>query len=308
MGGGGGGYFESRSPEELRRQVEESRTEEESQQYETSVARILDSYLSEVNDRDVAQTRAYLDRVRTALENELDGTIDLLFGGSVAKHTYVEGLSDVDSLVMLDNCELAEAGPGEAKRFLADALAREFGQGSVTTGQMAVTLNLPNAQVQLLPAVSCRGGVQVSDESGEAWARVRPREFARKLTEVNQANGSKVVPVVKLAKAIIGQMGEGQRISGYHAESLAVEIFQSYDGRRTTKAMLGRFFTDAASRVLRPIRDSSGQSVHVDDSLGDAESLRRRVISDAFSRVARRMRNADASGRVVDWQRLFGMD
>jgi hypothetical protein len=114
------------------------------------------------------------------------------------------------------------------------------------------------------------------------------------------------VPAIKLAKAIIDRLPERQRLSGYHVESLAIEAFRGYSGPLETKAMLNHFFREASSRVLGHIRDRTGQSVHVDEYLGDAGSLERRVVSDALARTARRMANADAHENIDEWRRLFG--
>ncbi len=46
----------------------------------------------------VACGRERLEVLKSKLSKELDGTFDQFFGGSIAKHTYVDGLSDIDSL------------------------------------------------------------------------------------------------------------------------------------------------------------------------------------------------------------------
>ena len=82
-------------------------------------------------------------------------------------------------------------------------------------------------------------------------------------------------------------------------------MFKDYQGPLTPKAMLVHYFKESATRVLAPIRDSTGQSVHVDEYLGASSSLERRIVADAFARVERRMRMADNSQNVDDWLRLF---
>jgi len=69
--------------------------------------------------------------------------------------------------------------------------------------------------------------------------------------------------------------------------------------------MLKHFFLEASSSVRQPIRDRTGQSVHVDDYLGSSNSLERRIISDAFARVHRRLKNADNAGSLAEWEKLF---
>jgi hypothetical protein len=304
-GGGGGSYF-SGDPAKLIQQLRDSERGTRNEAYEADVGEYLSGLLSVFNNRDTEAINARLHSIRGALESELDGTIDLRYGGSVSKHTAVDGLSDVDSLVLLDSCELATRAPGEAKDYLATKLEEHFPDTTVTEGRMAVTIAFPDAEIQLLPAVSCKSAVMIPNADGTEWSQIHPREFSGILTRINQENAGKVVPVIKLAKAINANLPPQQQLSGYHLESLAVEAFRSYGGPKTPKAMLSHLFTESASRVLRPVTDSTGQSVHVDEYLGAADSKERMAVSDAFSRIARRMRLADSSASPDGWRGLFG--
>jgi len=303
--GGSGGYFGNDVSATLR-QLQDATQQAHDAQYEADCNALLNGFLSQFNDRDVDAVNRHLREIKAALEKELAGTIDLIFGGSVAKHTYVDGLSDVDSLVMLDNCELADSGPSDAKDYLARRLAERFPATEISEGRLAVTVKFSDAEIQLLPAVSCRNAVQIPDAAGNHWRTIQPNEFTRALTDTNDKGAKKVVPTVKLAKAIIANLPEQQRITGYHAEALAVYVFRNYTGPVSNKDMLRRYFTEASRLVLRPIQDRTGQSIHVDEYLGPEATLERKIISDAFARIARRMERADLSGRVNDWSALFG--
>jgi hypothetical protein len=91
-------------------------------------------------------------------------------------------------------------------------------------------------------------------------------------------------------------------------ESLGIEAFRGYEGPTTTAAMLPVFFERAKELVLSPIRDSTGQSVHVDEYLGPASSPQRQILSHVMDRIARRMRNATAAGSTSQWRAMFGLD
>lgn len=117
-----------------------------------------------------------------------------------------------------------------------------------------------------------------------------------------------IIPTIKLAKAINGTLPEQQRLSGYHMESLAIAAFRNYGETKTTAAMLPTFFEKAKDLVLTPIRDNTGQSVHVDDYLGPANSEARVNTSHILGRLAKRMRNATAAGSKSQWRALFGFD
>ena len=115
----------------------------------------------------------------------------------------------------------------------------------------------------------------------------------------------KLVPTIKLAKAVLGTLPEKQRLSGYHVESLAIAAFRNYDGPKTVAAMLPTFFEKARDLVRSPIRDSTGQSVHVDAYLGSADSPSRLAASHVLSRIAKRMHNASANMSHDQWSALF---
>jgi len=305
MGGSGSGYFSS-EPGSLIRQIRDSQDATEVESFEVACNSELSGLLSEFNDRNTGAVNTHLDEIANALSKDQESLVRLAFGGSVAKRTYVEGLSDVDCLVYLDNTKMENASPQEAKDYLEQRLKERFPRTPITQGRLAITIQFLDCEIQLLPAKRSGGAIRIPDQTGESWSTVlRPREFAKKLTETNAANGGKVVPVVKLAKAIIANLGDKQKVSGYHAESLAVEAFENYQGLRTPKAMLVHYFKESAQRVMGPIRDSTGQSVHVDEYLGQPSSLERRIVSDAFARVERRMRTADTTQNVGDWLKLF---
>ena len=307
MSGTGGGYFSHRlTPGDLVKRTRQAEDEARDDAFETTVNEYLASILSEFNDRDVEGTQEVLENVKALLDSEIEGTVDTLFGGSVAKNTYLEGISDVDALVLLDNTELADEEPNEVKSFLATRLISKYGKAHIQEGNLAVTVTVNGKTIQLLPALRSRGGVRIASSDGTRWSRVNPQAFAKALTETNLALGGKVVPCIKLIKAIVSTLPEKRQITGYHAESMAIKVFRGYTGPRTTKGMLRHFFDRAAQVIKEPIRDASGQSVHVDEYLDGANSLKRRIVADAFDGIGRRIRNADGAISTDRWRELFG--
>ena len=138
-----------------------------------------------------------------------------------------------------------------------------------------------------------------------AWSRINPKAFTDALTRRNGECGGKLVPTIKLAKAIIATWPDAARLSGYHVESLAIDAFRGYRGPQTTAAMLPVFFERASSAVLSPLKDRTGQSIHVDKYLGKARSLERQKVSHWCSQVSKRMKNASTQGSLPQWKELF---
>jgi len=305
-GGSDGGFFSKRSqPDELARRTREAEEQARDDNFETSVASFLAAELAAYNDRDVSGIQAVLDTVKRDLEKEVEGTVDLLFGGSISKHTYVDGLSDVDALVLMGRAGLSKESPEKLKQILLDTLVARYGERSVAAGTMAITLKFDDKTIQLLPALRDGKKFRIASSDSTSWAQTDPVGFATALTKSNRAMEDKLVPCIKLVKAIIATLPEQRRLTGYHVESLAIQIFKNYQGPKTPKAMVRVFFEKAAEDVKQPIKDSSGQSIHVDEYLGEPQSLPRRIVGDALDRIARRIRNADGASSLEGWKELF---
>jgi hypothetical protein len=149
--------------------------------------------------------------------------------------------------------------------------------------------------------------IKIADPTGRDWSYIRPRKFAEALTKTNQVMDGKVVPTIKLAKSIIGDLPKDRRLSGYHVEALALEVFKGYTGARTPREMLTHFFREAPRRILQPVKDRTGQSIHVDDYLGAANSLQRRIVADSIARIGRRMQSANEGLLTEEWRGIFGI-
>ena len=264
MGGaGGGGPFIHRSPEQMAELIRKTEQEQSIKAFENELNGLLGELLSNANSRDVEGISDRLEEIKDALGENLDDTIDSLFGGSVAKHTYVDGLSDVDSLLILNGTEMEGQKPSQAVAKLEAMIKAAVGESAeVSSGKLAVTVSYKDGmEIQLLPAFKQGEGIKVPSFTRDGWSNISPKAFQEALSTRNAECGGKLVPTIKLAKAVIGTLPEQQRLSGYHVESLAISAFRGYGGPYTTSAMLPRFFDKAKDLVKSPIKDSTGQSV-----------------------------------------------
>jgi predicted nucleotidyltransferase len=309
MGGGGGGWgsWSSRkTAAEMEKAVSDATAKDS---FGASANTYLQTLLSDYNNRDVEAIRRHLETIQTAVEKEIEGKVELLFGGSIRKNTYVDGLSDVDVLVTVNASELSAASPADVLGYIKGRLTDRLGAHGikVEAGTLAVTVRYANGtEIQLLPALKTASGVRIASPDG-SWSQVvRPREFARKLTEVNKANNGYVVPVIKLFKGIQAQLPPKSQLKGYHIESLAIEAFRTYKDRRTTKDMLRHFVEFAATRVKSPVLDKTGQSRHVDDYLGSGGSVERQRVASSLGRLATRIRTAERHNSIDELKNMFG--
>jgi hypothetical protein len=310
MGGSGGGFFyeSSSPPENISKKVREEEEKSQSNAFETELNGMLRSLLSEVNSKDTDQIQQHLDTIEDAIHSEIEGFIDLKYAGSVSKHTYVDGLSDIDSLAIINKSELANLSPGEVKEYFYEMLKKRLPNSDIRVGNLAVTVKFTSGtEIQILPVIKDKNGIKIQSSRREnSWSHViNPDKFAKVLRYTNIQMSGKLIPVIKIAKSIISSFPESRKIAGYHAEALAIETFVNYKGPKTPKAMLKHFFTEGAKCVLTPVRDKTGQSIHVDNYLGDTNSINRKMVSDSMATIGRKMQNADGSKQSRIWDEII---
>jgi len=280
--------------------------------YESRVNELINKRLAGYNDRNAEKTRQRLETIKSMVERDLGSTIGLRFGGSISRHTYVDGFSDTDILIIIGNTDLSSKSPREILEYIKYKIQittiADF--ESISTGQLAVTIRYRDGmELQLVPAIKKTDGYKIPSYKSNEWSEViRPEKFADKLTEINQSCDGKVIPVIKLAKGIVSRFPEDQQLSGYHMESIAIEVFRNYSksNQLSIKGMLRYYFEKAKDVVKRPIKDKTGQSIHVDDKLGNENSWERIRVSSSLDNIYNRMKSADDYRQINDWDSLLG--
>jgi hypothetical protein len=306
MGGsGGGGYFSSRTPDEVRSELRKEEERTLDQTFDVEIAEKLGELLADANVRDADAHSAALEQIKKAIEADLEGSVEPRFGGSVRKRTYVDGISDVDMLVILRDPALKSKGPQRVLDYFERKIRKDLADWEISRDNLAVTVKKGNQEIQLLPAVRTEGRTQIAAARSDRWSDINPEAFFRKLSETNERYGRKIVPVIKLAKIINARQPETLQLTGYHLESMAIEAFKGYKGPANPKAMLEHFIDRSRSLVLAPIKDSTGQSVHVDEYLGNANSQDRKAVAATLDRIFRRMKNADVLKSKEQWMELL---
>ena len=233
--------------------------------------------------------------------------VQTMFGGSVRKGTFVTGLSDVDALLIVNQSSLVNQSPAKVIEYLRDTIQHRLRQNTVSAGNLAVTISYSDGtEIQILPAIRTNtGGVRIAEPGSSKWSNVaRPDDFAKKLARVNTARDGRVVPVIKLAKAMADCFvtRPERKISGYHMECLAIDAFKDYQGSLDPKTMLTHLLGHSMDEVMSPITDSTGQSRYVDEYLGPAKSKLRKGASTQFGQMRGEVKSCRAK---ADFDKLF---
>ena len=233
--------------------------------------------------RNTKAVTRHLKSVCDILRHEDDHVVQTKFGGSVQKGTYVTGLSDVDVLLIVNQSSLKNKPPSKVISYVWDTIEGRLPNNPVSKGKLAVTVGYADkTEIQILPAIRTTDGFRIATPGSTKWSNVvHPERFAERLIEVNNARGGRVVPVIKLAKAMADCFIEdsSRKIAGYHMESLAIDAFTGYEGELDSRSMVVHFLGHSMKAVMSPIKDSTGQSRYVDEYLGQAGSGSRRRAS-----------------------------
>lgn len=309
MGGSGSGFpYPSSSAEDLAKKIRDAEQEEKNHVFDIEVNELLSKTLLKANERDAEKINDYLNNIAKAIELGVEGTLNIRYGGSVAKHTYVDGLSDVDTLALINDTSLIGKTPTEVKTLFAEKIRKKYPDAEITVGNLAVTIKYDDkSEIQILPAIKTSKGYKIqSAQSTDKWSRINPESFAKALRSVNIKMQGKMIPIIKLVKSILLKLPERRKMTGYHIEASAIEVFKNYNGPKNNKEMLKHFFEQSSKVVLNPIKDKTGQSAHVDGYLGNKNSIPRQLVSDSLSIISRRIQNADATSNSMFWRELLG--
>ena len=305
MSGSGGG-FSDYGTISAKLQLHSSEKGVQSSQREIEINEFLEQLLKEFNSRNSESIRKHLNEIAKVLGKEIDGIDAILFGGSIAKSTFIEGTSDVDALVFLDSAKFLNMSPIALQDSLYEMLQKRFPQTDIQKGRLAVTIKFADYDIQLLPALRESGKIRIMDQETNGWSKsINLNAFTSKLTKTNKMNCNKVVPVIKLTKNLFSKLPQRCQLSGYHVEALAVEAFSVYNGRNTLYDMTKYLLDYSVKRVLSPMNDITGQSGIIDDRFGTSNSLRRQNISHYIKNIAGRFSGSDAASVTKE---LFNFD
>jgi len=311
MGGSGGSFLPTKSSDinELKNKLKESFDKTQSSQFETTVNNYLNETLVDYNNRNIKKIEGRLKNIKECISEDIEeGSVDVNFGGSVHKHTYVDGLSDVDSLVTLNDTHLKDKSPKVVQKFFVDKLKSKLPKDvKVDAGKLAVSITYKDKmQIQLIPAVrQDKQSIKIPSFDGTQWSKIRPKEFTHKLSKSNKQLDGKLIPTIKIIKSINDDAPKNRQMSGYHIESLAIKAFKGYKGEKTSKKMLEHFYNNAKTLVKMSIKDSTGQSIRVDDYLGKNNSEKRKAIGYHMDIISRRISSANNSNSLPMWKEMI---
>ncbi len=133
--------------------------------------RYCEDLLVQYNRRNVEAATRHIEGLCDILRQQGD-VVQTMFGGSVRRGTYVNGLSDVDVLLIVNQSSLVNHPPANVIAHIRESVQRRMPLNLVTAGNLAVTVRYSDGtEIQVLPAIRRRGGgVRIAEPGSTTWS------------------------------------------------------------------------------------------------------------------------------------------
>ena len=264
--------------------------------------------------------------VREFLEDHVFATANphTRLSGSYARDTAICDIKDVDVLLFIPDSHLARTPNAvllDVKRVLDD-----YPDTSVeTSGQRrSIHLEFPGHDLHLdiVPVVAPDGAdtaLMVPDRPQKEWIKSDPLGYAARLSKLNQKQGSKVKPLIKLVKAWRDVQMKIRRPKSYVLEVMVLTAVESGMVElcdQSTAKNVADFFSHIVKKY-KDLMDNGSESPRIaDPQVGGAyitagwsrahfETFMRRARE--TDRACERALQADTiDDAAAEWQRVFG--
>lgn len=247
--------------------------------------------------------------LRDQLKHHLAGLRETFITGSLARSTAIKPLSDVDVFVVLNpKTHSRSRQPKATLRLLQRAVQAALG-GTATvrlqTRSVGVIFQAHDIHLDLVPAIlDAEGDYYIPDRDRDAWIITNPRLHKRMLDAADQATGSKLRPLIRMAK--VARRRSFPKLGSYHLEAMACRLGLS--PAAGFDVGICDLLRGLEAQVIQRIPDPSGRGPAIHLDLDARRDLERRL-QEARLTAERAIEHADA-GRLdkahAQWKHLFG--
>lgn len=241
--------------------------------------------------------------------------------GSYSRKTAVREIKDVDVLVFLSLAALDDR-PSVALRELRDAL-EDFPEASLdlSAQRRSVRVVVPDDafEIDVVPAVAedeIEDVLRVPDRQRSTWLDSQPLGYGKALSNLNQANASKVKPMIRLLKLWRDLHMTHKRPKSYWLECLVFHAFDKGDVT-VTGASVAEIFTSLLVHLddrISPAVERGGVPFIADPMLGNnvaggwTNSEAKALLShlrECRGWASRALESEDEAEAIELWQKVF---
>jgi hypothetical protein len=177
--------------------------------------------------RDVLNTGQMANRIKASY-----------LSGSYARDTAIYPLDDVDIIFVIDPnywvsglaLLFEKPRPEAVLQTFASAIRYRYPVSSTYGQRRSVRLELYHLDIDCVPAIEESAGsdfVWIPDRSADDWIKSSPKRHSAQATAVNQLNGGKLKPLVKLLKYWNGNLPSTANVRSFMIETMALTLFKS---------------------------------------------------------------------------------
>jgi hypothetical protein len=188
--------------------------------------------------------------------------------GSLWKHTFAFGVSDIDVLCAFNSRELS---PNHVVSRLASAFSST--RTPIIAHQTHVTLPSPfGVTIDIVPVVVDSGEIALIHSSGGRWVRARPELFATVLQQANLSSQNTLKPSIRVLKSLLSRCSSAPLLKGHHIEAICVHAASEFAGTFKITTLLEFILSQLPRLANLHFVDTSGQLQFIDDYLGASDS------------------------------------
>ena len=249
--------------------------------------------------------------VREALQKAL-GPQEVFISGSYGRGTAIRPLHDIDLFFVLP----PDPGPASVQAYLQKfkkAIEDAFPGKQARLQAHSVNIEFTGSEIgfDVLPALkdATRPNVyRIPERDTSQWIQTNPRLHKEKLDEADQRAGSKLRPLIKLAKRWNRQ--HGKPLPSFHLEVMAWEAFRAPPP--SLPEGLPLCFEFLAERVKSLCPDPAGLGSPIDSKLSPERRTDARQKLESAARKARQALEYEKHGNLKEahplWRDLLGTD
>ncbi len=253
--------------------------------------------------------------VRDNLQTHLGGVTRHFLSGSFSRRTAIRPLNDIDLFIILDPAVHRDvyppATPEQCLQKVQRALQKAYPNKPAARIQgRSVNIEFQGTGIgyDVVPAFAVsENRYMIPDRERQSWINTDPERHKAACTAANTRAGSKLNPLIKLAKQ--WNQEHGRVLRSFHIEVMSYSAFSSPPA--SYPEGITALFEYLASAVLVPCQEPAGVGPRIDAGMPSQE---RGKANQAFQQAATNARKAlelDRLGRVREahgiWRELFGV-
>ncbi len=208
-----------------------------------------------------------------------------IISGSLLKETYIDGISDIDILIPINESIYSNYSPNEIIESLFNyELDTDFEKYFISANKNALRLRFKNLWIELVPVRISDSNLLFPNKNGKYWKEIHPNKVTYKIKELEKQSKHMISLTIRIVKVILLRLFRLYEINSYIIEFIIIE-FISYKKEDDLLELILVSLKLIRDRILYPISDVTRQYKYIDQNLGVALSDERKRLSVKIDKI-----------------------